>query len=60
MARMARSDSSRALEFRRPRRLVAEQGLDGIERQAPVPGERGPGCGMARRLAPRRGAGWLS
>ena len=57
---MARSDSSRALEFRRPRRLVAEQGLDGIERQAPVPGERGPGCGMAKRLAPRRGAGWLS
>ena len=38
MALMARSDSLRALEFRRPRRLVAEQELDGIERQARVPG----------------------
>ena len=67
MARMARSYSSRALAIDRRvcisvlrGELVAEQELDGIERQARVPGERGPGCGMAKRLAPRRGAGWSS
>ena len=66
MARMTRSYSSRALAIDSRvyisvlRGDSAEQELDGIERQARASGERGPGCGMAKRLAPRRGAGWLS
>ena len=66
MARMTRSYSSRALAIDSRvyisvlRVDSAEQELDGIERQTRVPGERGPGCSMAKRLAPRRGAGWLS
>ena len=49
-------DGESRVELGRPGVRVAEQPLDGIERQARVPGERGPGCGMAKRLAPRRGA----